>query len=590
MALNSEALTHYYKASLGETYDGNKRREARKRPLPTLSAMVDAINIFSTVDLGIREIRLNRIKGTYYDSRNSVFYDDFIPKNKPKSEFGMKWVALCSAQMNEGIRDPILVYEYLNNYYVQEGNKRVSVLKYFDAVSIHAKVIRLIPPYDETNQEVMNYYSFLDFYEKTDYEDIWFTKAERFQEMIELMDQYEEKESYLDYLRGPFAVFRRNYKLQLEERYSEDVADLTTGDIYLAYCKMFGEDELDELSLKKRLGEVIRQCIVDSTIEVIDTVDVAFADKPMMAGLLRKPKVAFVFPFDNQKNGWAKDHWRGQQAMKEAYAGQMTVDTVESLLEVENPMEVMNKAAEDYDVLFIIDSVLSGYAEQSAVDHPKTTFLICTGIKTSYLTPSYYGKTYQTNFLLGMYGAMIAEHDRVGYVSKDMNPTIFRSMRAFEDGFKSIRPSAKIYYAKEERELDSDIMLSAYYRSVVVSHMAEGTVNTYLKQRNEKVYKAYTYWEWKKFYQGIFERLADGSFTRLRNANKAASNALFFLWGLDTEVIGIRINDSMPSPSAAMIFHRIKEDIIDGRFDLTYLRDISEYEQWCELNRSGECL
>ena len=39
-------------------------------------------------------------------------------------------------------------YEYLNRYYIAEGSKRVSVLKFFDAVSIFAQVTTLVPAPD----------------------------------------------------------------------------------------------------------------------------------------------------------------------------------------------------------------------------------------------------------------------------------------------------------------------------------------------------------------------------------------------------------------------------------------------------------
>lgn len=57
---------------------------------------------------------------------------------------------------------PIIAYEFLNKFYVQEGNKRVSVLKYFDAVRIAGTVTRLVP---ERNDSLENriYYEFLIF-------------------------------------------------------------------------------------------------------------------------------------------------------------------------------------------------------------------------------------------------------------------------------------------------------------------------------------------------------------------------------------------------------------------------------------------
>ena len=61
------------------------------------------------------------------------------------SEFALKWQALCQSHVDEGIRDPVKVYNYLNRYYVREGNKRVSVLKFFGAGTVYANVARILP-------------------------------------------------------------------------------------------------------------------------------------------------------------------------------------------------------------------------------------------------------------------------------------------------------------------------------------------------------------------------------------------------------------------------------------------------------------
>ena len=37
---------------------------------------------------------------------------------------------LYNAHLEEGIHDPIKCYEFMNRYYVLEGNKRVSVLSF----------------------------------------------------------------------------------------------------------------------------------------------------------------------------------------------------------------------------------------------------------------------------------------------------------------------------------------------------------------------------------------------------------------------------------------------------------------------------
>ncbi|WP_242949583.1 ParB N-terminal domain-containing protein [Clostridium pasteurianum] len=68
-----------------------------------------------------------------------------MPAIDTDSEFRTKWIALYESHLEEGINQPIKVYEYLNYFYVIEGNKRVSVLKSLKAFSIRAEVIRLVP-------------------------------------------------------------------------------------------------------------------------------------------------------------------------------------------------------------------------------------------------------------------------------------------------------------------------------------------------------------------------------------------------------------------------------------------------------------
>lgn len=80
------------------------------------------------------------------------------------SEFASKWINLSISQVNEGINSPIIAYEYMNKFYVLEGNKRVSVLKYFKATSIMGEVTRIVPrKTDDKNIKI--YYEYMDFYD-----------------------------------------------------------------------------------------------------------------------------------------------------------------------------------------------------------------------------------------------------------------------------------------------------------------------------------------------------------------------------------------------------------------------------------------
>ncbi len=77
------------------------------------------------------------------------------------TEFSDKWMRLYQHHMEDGINDPIQAYEYMNQFYVLEGNKRVSILKYLQAATIQGNVIRIIPPRTEEKENKI-YYEFMD--------------------------------------------------------------------------------------------------------------------------------------------------------------------------------------------------------------------------------------------------------------------------------------------------------------------------------------------------------------------------------------------------------------------------------------------
>ena len=124
---------------------GQKAARGKDGGLPVLDELVPPEKLLSTVDLGVVSVPAEFIVGTKSRGRTEAFASNFMPLLPLKTEFAGKWAALCSAHLAEGIREPVKVYEYFNRFYVAEGNKRVSVLKFFDAPTIPAHVIRVLP-------------------------------------------------------------------------------------------------------------------------------------------------------------------------------------------------------------------------------------------------------------------------------------------------------------------------------------------------------------------------------------------------------------------------------------------------------------
>jgi len=179
------SMQDYEKAyKLGKKEYQQRLMDGKRPTLKVLDEILPSKGSYSEVPLGLIQIPLDQIVGTKTDSRSNAFARNFMPILKENSEFALKWARLCEAQVEEGIRDPIKAYEYMNKFYVVEGNKRVSVLKYFEVSTIAGNVTRIIPkPTDELENRI--YYEFLDFYELSKINYVWFSEEGSFAELQE---------------------------------------------------------------------------------------------------------------------------------------------------------------------------------------------------------------------------------------------------------------------------------------------------------------------------------------------------------------------------------------------------------------------
>ena len=113
--------------------------------LTDLDSLVAQLPLGQRENVGLRDIPLEMVVGTVTKGRQSAFSCNFMPLLPFNTEFARKWSNLYDIQVTEGYRDPIIVTEFMHRFYVQEGNKRVSVLKFLDAPTVSARVTRLYP-------------------------------------------------------------------------------------------------------------------------------------------------------------------------------------------------------------------------------------------------------------------------------------------------------------------------------------------------------------------------------------------------------------------------------------------------------------
>ena len=236
-----------------------KKREAEgKDPYPAVLDEVfpDAARA-QIKEFPPQEIPADLIIGTRSQGRTGVFSASFYPLAPEDSEFAMKWIALCEEHLSEtGIREPIECYEYLGNFYVAEGNKRVSVLRYFGAVRIPARVKRVLPA-DGDDPRTAAYREFAEFHRATGIWDIQFKKPGEYARLLAALGKKqggEWTETEKRHLISVFGQFRTVF-----DALGGTKQDLLPEEALLLFLKVYSWEQLAAMpaaELKKALADL----------------------------------------------------------------------------------------------------------------------------------------------------------------------------------------------------------------------------------------------------------------------------------------------------------------------------------------------
>lgn len=209
--------------------------------LPALDDIIDQKQVRTEESLGLVNIPLDQIVGTKTVGRQQAFARNWMPLMPEGSEFARKWDGVLNYHMDQGVGDPIIAYEYMNRFYVLEGNKRVSVLKFFHADSIEGTVTRLVPYPQETDENHL-YYEFLDFYRKSRINYIWFTQLGSFAKLTKAVGK-QQSEDWSDEDRMNFKSFYLRFTDLFREN-GGDKLQITPGDALLFYLSLYPYKEV----------------------------------------------------------------------------------------------------------------------------------------------------------------------------------------------------------------------------------------------------------------------------------------------------------------------------------------------------------
>ena len=192
MERSTEALQQYeYALKKGKREVFHHRVHKTDPYLKVLDDIVDADRL-NTISLGEIDVPANLIVGTKTTGRAVSFSPGFMPLLNEKSEFAAKWINVCNYHLSDtGINEAPKAYEYLGKFYIEEGNKRVSVLKSYGAPFITLDVRRLIPEKNQS-QEIALYEEFLEFYKHSRLYSLQFSKPGYYKRFLKYLHMEED--------------------------------------------------------------------------------------------------------------------------------------------------------------------------------------------------------------------------------------------------------------------------------------------------------------------------------------------------------------------------------------------------------------
>ncbi len=563
--------------------------------LPFLDGVLKNIDIVSEVSLGVVEIPIEKIMGTYTYLRSICFACNFAPLMGENTEFASKWQHVHDIQRDEGLRDPIKVYEYLNWFYVVEGNKRVSVLRYFGVEYYHAQVSRLIPKYDENDKDIRLYYAFLDFYKLTGINEIWMTREEGFGELWELIRGYNPQSRLSDYnarfkyfVGGVYRTFRRCYRELGGER-----LPVSTGDAMLDFMKIHGvPDSYDADTLRPMLKRFIMEIESHASPgSIVQTTPASKQEISLFGRLTQRPlteriKVGFAYANDNKTSSWAYSHELGRMHVESQLTDHVQTFTIHGLPEGAEAAVRLNELVDaGCRVIFTTSPALLNATLKVAMEHPDVMFMNCSGWHSFRHVNTYFGRIHEPRFLCGIVAGIMSQGNLLGYVATFPTPDVLCGINAFALGARMVRPSALVSVewtlkwdtakgvSQEpmERLAGQGVDVISHHNTLANRNFApEYGVFTIVRDASGQIvpdrYLAVPVWNWGIFYEKVLRNIISGSM-RI-GVDAAAGNPIRnYWWGMDSGLLDFFYARNIIPRETQKLLEIIKNAIVSNSFN-----------------------
>ena len=548
--------------------------------LPVLDEILEGVDIVGEQPLGVYDIPLERVVGTSTQGRTYAFANNFMPILDLKTEFGAKWTALCDSQIEEGIHEPIKVYEYMANYYVVEGNKRVSVLKYFEASTIPAVVTRKVPKLTDDLQ-VKIYYEYMDCFKLTGINYLWFSQEGCFKRLLELTSEDPEA-VWTDDQRKDFGSFNHRFNLAIKSVGAQKL-HMMISEALLVFIDIYGYEEVKDLSeaeIKAKINTLWEEfAAAASGRELTLQMEPAKQGRKNLIDYFFSPSqkkitVGFIFDKDPKDSDWLYAHELGRLYLEEHHPD--TIKTIEAHNlndESEITTAIDGMIAEGASIIFTTSSRMEAVSLKAAANNPKVTILNCSIETRHRVMRTYYARLYEVKFLSGMIAGALTKSGRIGYLADYPIIGMPANINAFALGARMMNPEAKVFLEWTKIKGSSRELAIEHFKRHEVHFISDQDM---IKPNEEgRLYGLYhldndglsniasPMYNWGVFYDKLIDSIKSGTYQQEDDKDEKAIN---YWWGLSAGVLDIILSKKLPDGTRQLV-DLMKELIVEGRFN-----------------------
>lgn len=547
--------------------------QKEQNPNPAvLDEILEPEAVETSVDVGLVNIPMHRIVGTKTAGRISAFTPTFRPLLDVETEFAAKWISLCEDHLGEeGIHTPIECYEYLGNFYVQEGNKRVSVLRHFGAPRIAGNVKRIMPAKEDTPR-YKAYQEFLEFYKLTGLYDVQYTTPGGYAKLLSAMGYPADQPWTEDDRRR----FRASF------HYFTEAMDSVGGskelpqpeDALLLWLQMHPFTDLKELSsaeLKKTVAQLWPNLLAASAPETVVKTEPP-EEKSKIVQIFKGVdhlNVAFVHQYNEDTSNWTRAHETGRRFLEMAMGKAVTTRVYENADTPELAKTLIEQAVADgAEVVFTTAPQLISPCMKASVKYPKVRFFNCALHQPYATVRTYYSRIYEGKFITGAIAGAMCKDDRIGYVGAYPIHGVPASINAFALGAQLTNPNVKIQLkwscvpGNPTREFMDEGIWVISNRDTPEENYLVTEYGTYLADNTGHLIPLGSpTWVWGHFYENVVRSIMSGSWE-----NEKEGQIVNLWWGMRSGVIDVNLAPYIPE-SMKVLAGMLKEGICSGTLD-----------------------